>query len=585
MKKNNINPLIFIIIGLAIMVTAFFADKLGLDPSPGWGKMRIALLIFGLILVFCAMLLWRYMGEMLIVAYRIQSYVENHPIVASVRKNQGLIHLSGLFKKYWFTLPILILVTLVYIWFISSGTWFSWVSPTHYYADLARGFLNGHLYLPIKVNPSLLTSPDPWKPLPSGKSQGPTDFTYFQGKYYLYWGPVPAIILLLIHPIISWRLGDLQLLFGFLTGVFILQSLLAVIIWDRFFSNLPKYLLWLSILLVGLACPATFMLDNHNSARIYEAAITGGQFFLISGFLVALAALDHPNSRWRLELAGVLWALAFGTRLILALPVGIMALTVAWWMISKYGLSFKKAYRLIPLGIPLALGFVCLGWYNWARFGSITETGLYYLLPAYTYYQKYFTRLINPIFIPQNFYNYFLYPFSIRPQFPYFYAEIGYLKPIISSYPLPLFYFSQKISGLIYTVPFTVYALIPSVMYLNNFKRRKETLRSLCDDEHRIMSWVTLTLSGACLAVFGFLLSYFCLAMRYFEDAMPSLIMLSIIGFWLGFQALLQKPFMKRLYAFSGIVLAGASILMSTLVALSMNDARFEIIHFLSSTR
>jgi len=66
---------------------------------------------------------------------------------------------------------------------------------------------------------------------------------------------------------------------------------------------------------------------------------------------------------------------------------------------------------------------------------------------------------------------------------------------------------------------------------------------------------------------------------------MPSLIMLSIIGFWVGFQALSQKPFMMRLYTFSGIVLAGTSILMSTLVALSMNDARFEIVHLLSFTR
>ena len=585
MKKNITIPLIFTIIGLAMVGIAIFADRFGLDPSKGWGKMRIALLVFGFILAFCAGLYWRFMDKMLNVMRRIQSALENHPIVAGVWRNQSILYLSGSFKRYWSMFPILILVTLVYIWLISSGTWITWVSPTHYYADLARGFLKGNLYLPIKVNPSLLTSPNPWEPILIGRSQGPTDFSYFHGKYYLYWGPVPALLLVLIHPIISWRVGDLQLLFGFLTGLFILQSFLAVIIWDRFFSSMPKYILWLSILLLGLACPATFMLDNYNSARIYEAAITGGQFFLMSGFLMAISALSHTGSCWRLVLAGTLWALAFGTRLILALPVGFMALTVAWWMLVKDGWSFKKVSRLIPLGVPLALGLVCLGWYNWARFGSITESGYYYLLPSNMYYQKYYRELINPIFIPQNFYNYFLFPFSIHAQFPFFYAEIGYLKPIISGYPLPSFYFSQKITGILYTVPFSLCALIPAVLYLNNLNRRNITQQLPKDDERRILNWATLTLSGASLAVLGFLLCFFCLAMRYIEDAMPALIMLGIIGFWQGFQAFSHKSIWKWLYTSLGVVLAVISIILSTLVALSVNQARFEILHFLSLTR
>jgi len=585
MKKNITISLIFSIIGLAMTGIAIFADKFGLDPSIGWGKLRIAILIFGFIFAFCAALYWRYIDETLIVVHRIKSYVENHLNIAGVQRNQSIVRLPGLIKKYWFTFPILLLVMLVYIWFISSGSWLNWVSPTHYYADLARGFLKGHLYLPIKVNPSLLTSPDPWKPTISGKSQGPTDVSYFQGKYYLNWEPVPALILFLIHPIISWRVGDLQLVFDFIMGLYILQCLLAVVIWDRFFSNMPKFILWLSILLVGLASPVTFMLDSYKSARIYEAAITGGQFFLVGGFFAALTALNHPKSHWRLVLAGTLWALAIGSRLILALPVGFMTLMVGWWILSRDGWSFQNIIHLIPLGMPLALGFICLGWYNWARFGSIIENGFYYILPTNVDYQKYYRELISPIFIPQNFYNYFLFPFSIQSQFPYFYAEIGNLKPILSSYLLPSFYLSQKITGLVYTVPFSVFALIPSLLYLKNLNKRKTAQKLPNDDERRTLNWVTLTLSGACLAVFGFLLSFYCIAMRYFEDAMPSLIMLSIVGFWQGFEALSQKPILKRLYAFLGVVLAVTSILLSTLIALSVNQGRFEIIHLLSLTK
>ena len=65
--------------------------------------------------MLCAVLYWRYMDETLKVMRRIQSFVKNHPIVAGTRRNHFIIYLSGMIKKYWFTLPILILVSLVYI--------------------------------------------------------------------------------------------------------------------------------------------------------------------------------------------------------------------------------------------------------------------------------------------------------------------------------------------------------------------------------------------------------------------------------------------------------------------------------------
>jgi len=380
--------------------------------------------------------------------------------------------------------------------------------------------------------------------------------------------------------------GDLQLVFSFVVGLYIVECLLALVIWESFFSDLPKYILCLSILLLGLASPVNFILNSYKGARIYEASITGGQFFLMSGFVLALTALKQPVSRWRLAFAGTLWALAIGTRFILALPVGLMVLMVTSWMLWLNHWSLKKNSKLIFLSLPIAFGFVCLGWYNWARFGSITESGLFYQLPGAINLQKHYSELINPIYILQNLYNYFLYPFSVRFQFPYIYAEYGNTKAIFSSYHLPVIYSAQAITGLLYTVPFIVFSLIPVERFFNSFIRKKTvTDLSLNSGEQINLNWVTLTLSGACLAVFGFLLSFFWIAMRYLEDVMPLLIMLSIIGFWQGFQALSQKPIGKRLYAVLGVILANASILMSTLVALSVNNARFEIIHLFSFTR
>jgi hypothetical protein len=585
MRNKIIVPFILILIGVAIAGIAIFADLLGLDPSRGWGRTRIALLIFGTCMVVGAALFRRHVDATLNVMYRIQSFIGNQPVVLSIRRNQSVVYLSYLMENYWFTLPILVFVTLVYVWFISSGTGLTWVSPTHLYADLARGFLKGKLYLPIKVSSNLLNSPDPYNPSIGLGLQGPLDVSYFAGKYYLYWGPVPALILVLIHPIITWRLGDLQLVFGFVTGIYVLQCLLAVIIWDRFFKDLPRFILWLSVLLVGLASPATFILNNSKGARIYEAAITGGQFFLVSGFIVAITALVHPHSHWRLPLAGTLWVLAIGTRLILALPIGVMALMVAGWILWLNHWSLKKVTELIWLGLPLAFGIVGLGWYNWARFGSITETGYFYQMTAVPNLEQHYSELINPIFILQNLYNYLLYPFSIRSQFPYIYAEYGNVKAIFSSYILPSYYFSQQITGLVYTVPFLVFALVPPLAYFTKVLKKDAVQISLYNDERVFLNWITLTLGVAGLAVFSFLLAYYWAATRFLEDVMPVLIMLSIIGFWQGYQFFSNKLIGKRFYTAIGVILIVVTILASTLVAISVNDARFEVIRLFSPTR
>ena len=58
--------------------------------------------------------------------------------------------------------------------------------------------------------------------------------------------------------------------------------------------------------------------------------------------------------------------------------------------------------------------------------------------------------------------------------------------------------------------------------------------------------------------------------MRYVEDFMPALTLLSIIGFWQGYQLLSQDPKRGKTYATLGVILAGVSILAGTLLALSI---------------
>jgi len=573
MPKNIfISPFLFGT-GLVMAGMAIFADVLRLDQSLGWGRSRIALFLFGLFIALIAILYHFYADIFISTAHNIYSFFE-----VKLREDRNIAYLS----KYWFVLPFIATVILIYVWLISSGTWTTWVSPTRYYADLARGFKNGNLYIPSKPDSALLTLPNPYDPSVRAIAgvKAPLDISYYKGKYYLYWGPVPSLILVAISPLFHGRLGDLQLVFVFACGIFIFQSLIVVMVWDVFFTNLPKWILLISILLIGLRGHAMFMLNNFISARIYEAAILGGQVFLMGGFWVALKYLRSSSaSNWNLVFAGILWALTIGTRLFLVLPVGFMTFMLANQILRMKQTFFQKIVKLTALGMPLIFGVTCLGWYNWARFDSVTESGLYYQF-ASNNLQKHYNDLLGLKYVFQNLYNYLLNPFAVNLQFPFLSLQLGKSKAIFSFHALPAIYSSQLITGLIFAVPFTLFAFVSFGAVFSNIFKRKLVEDA---DDAPIFNWIIATLSGSALTAFSFLMMFFWAAMRYAEDFMPSLIMLSVIGFWQGYSLLSHKLLARKVYVAFGLLLASITIVVSTLLAISINDARFIILQLFSS--
>ena len=209
---------------------------------------------------------------------------------------------------------------------------------------------------------------------------------------------------------------------------------------------------------MGLAGPLMLLRHNYESAVIYEAAITGGQLFLMAGALMAFfAMISSTFTGWKLASAGIFWALAIGSRQILAVPIGFMTLLLIYWAFKTNLWSFKKsALTLIPLGLPLILGFVCLGWYNWARFGSVTETGLYYQLAGWNI-RDHYDELFSPTYIFQNIQNYLFNPIEFTSTFPFVFMTRGSEIPVLPFYTVPEIYNAQPVSGLLCTFPLDVY--------------------------------------------------------------------------------------------------------------------------------
>jgi len=97
---------------------------------------------------------------------------------------------------------VAVIVGSYYLWSVrAAGNRFYWgYDLGGYYNYLGRAFAHGRLHLPIEPSRELLALPNPWDPrVPdSYKMQ---DMALFNGRYYLYHGAGPAVILFT-----PWRL-------------------------------------------------------------------------------------------------------------------------------------------------------------------------------------------------------------------------------------------------------------------------------------------------------------------------------------------------------------------------------------------
>jgi len=473
----------------------------------------------------------------------------------------------------------ILLVFIGYVWFISLGLWTDWPPVSNYegyYDELAVAFQHGSLSLKIQPSPELLALHDPYDPSVrhSNNVIYPIDFSLYKGKYYLYFGPVPALFLLAARLFGSGKIDDNYFVFVFISGMFIFQSLLLIKLWKRFSKNVPGWMLSLCILFCGFMSPIPWLLTD---ARVYEAASAGGQFFFLAGLYFAVSALDRPSVSIRnCLIAGISWALAIGTRLTQIVPVGFMVIMVMFGIVQTYFRSrpaSKPVYPLVLLCLPLAVGLALLGWYNWARFNSVFETGFYYEL-AGPFLQKYSHALFSPLYLFPNLYNYLVMRPKTGMAFPFVQSASGSGAIKFSFISLPAIYHEGAITGILSSTPFALFAAIPVLWFL--FRKKENKGRAESTHDANFFNWVIISLSGSFLFGFAPIVLYFFVETRFVADFISAPILLSIVGFWQGYGLLSHKPMVSKLYGGLGILLMAVSVIISVLLALSGHAEQFQ---------
>jgi hypothetical protein len=455
-------------------------------------------------------------------------------------------------RLYWLTALSVLVVIAVYVFFVSAGLWTKWPPSTDFYAQLAQAFDHGQISLLAKPDPSILALENPYQyDELRKKAVYIWDVSLFDGKYYIYWGPAPALFMAIVglfHPIKS---GDQYIVFASACTLFLINVLILFGLWKRFFSDLPLWTFEIIILFAGLVSP---LLWSLNDPEIYEASILFGQFFLMGGFYFTFLSFDRPaSSIWKLTLAGICWAVAVASRITLILPIAFWA---ALFILSIRRSGKHNIWRLaLVMTLPLMISLLAMGWYNFVRFDSPFEFGLHYQLTSSDLRK---TQLFSLAYLPSNLYGYLFYRFDVQNTFPFLVAD-NPMHPIIFPDLTPGVLFEQT-TGILWTSPFLLFALIPAAAWI----REKTSTR-----HDNLLRWVNFSLLGSTFLLFSTILLYFYQTMRFLDDVTPQLAILSGIGFWQGFRYLTVKQNKYRsAYLYLAILLFIASGVVSFLLAI-----------------
>jgi hypothetical protein len=516
-----------IIIGATLTLLIFFADQLGFDSNPVWGTRRYIMFFVGVAILFLSLL-----------------YSRDNFLGRVFATPDGQLYLG--------VTVLGTAIILYYVWCVTIGLWTEWPHEMNYYDLQATAFSHGQLALEVQPDPALLAlGMNACEPENRRGISTLWDATFYEGKYYLYWGPVPALLLTVVKLFYTGEVGDNVVTFAFLSGTFLFMTMIILELWKRYFSRTPHWAILLAIAFAGLVNPMTYILFGP---RVYEASIIAAQFFLIGGLYWLFSAFESP-SILRFSLVGIFLACVVGSRTALLPPVALLAFIALVWAVWFHRANATKYITAIVL--PLLIGAASYAWYNYARFGAITEFGLSYQLTAFNQLED---TTFSLAFVPFNTYKSLFNPFELRGRFPYFFP-LRWMGPasMEESYPENYVLFAEHITGIFVGSPFVIFAFLAGLNKNRNFR------------------WIVAALTGSTLLSFFTVQLFFFTSMRYLLDLVPTLALLAVIGFWQGLDLLERRTVARFCYITLGLLFAAYGFVASFALSIAANLEQFQV--------
>lgn len=246
---------------------------------------------------------------------------------------------------------------------------------------LAAQFAKGHISL------------EPTKDLPVG------DISTYNGKFYMYFGPLASVILMPFVAIFGKNFPQIVIGIG---SLFISFIALYSISKSFKFSNIDS--LWLSLFFVF-------------STVLFSTSVINITSYLVEalGVPLILLSLAEYFKKKRPLLIGLFLGLAILSRITLIFAVVFFFIEFIKKRLTKQ--------QFVLLLIPVVISCLFLGAYNYMRFHSFLETGYsYHIKEPFPLSKNFEYGATSLIHIPAN-----LYGFFIKPPEPILFYDKGFV--------------------------------------------------------------------------------------------------------------------------------------------------------------
>jgi len=328
---------------------------------------------------------------------------------------------------FWAALVALVVYTFFAIW--HGSVWVA--SPFPYYNYLADAFLHGQLSL-------RLTPPSTH------------DLSFFHRQYYLYWPPLPAILLMPFVAIFGVQFSDTL----FTLGIGALNvALVALLLRQACIQRVIKLSRGRRGLLVVCFALGSVYVTLAPFARVWHTGQLVGFMCVALCYLVAL----QMRGVWAFVIAG----LAISGALLTRNNMVLAGVWPAYYLLFRHrSIGWRRLAMNITAGLlPVVVALGLLAWYNWARFGNILDYGYAYHQMADIFIDDY--RRFGPFslhYLPTNlYYQYIVYPLPLNDT-TYYGGSLFLLTPV---------FFAAWVGGAVMRPRLSMWALVGSIVLVN----------------------------------------------------------------------------------------------------------------------
>ncbi len=421
------------------------------------------------------------------------------------------------------------------IWTVrSSGDpWDFGKKQNDYYNRLIEGWRDGQLAMKVDVPPALLNLADPYDPAQRPPGLALHDASFYHGKYYLYFGVAPVVVLMLPFRLLTGIDLPLALaVIGFVYGAFLASAVLWLRVRRKYFPESGAFTSAVCVLALGVASLGPVLLRRPH---MWELPIAGGYCFAMLTLLAVFESLQEKRGssfaepaedgagaappKWRMvwfASAGLLLGLAIASRPTYLVASPMLLAPLAWWWREQKRAPVRE---LFAAALPLAVIGGLMALHNFLRFGDPLQFGQAYQL-SLDYESK--MPHFRPGYAAFNAWRYF---FSAARWAEYF--------PFISPATLPSkpagFGGYDDVYGLFANLPFAWFALAAPLALWGRAREERGPL----------LAWLGAS-SILFLAMACTLLCFFGSLARYELDFAPALILLACVGL-LACERLVQR--------------------------------------------